>query len=302
MLGKSTVPFTLSGINEIASYYDTFFLDQFGVLHDGCSPYPGACSALARLHEAGKKLVIISNTGKRSKYTLEKLKILGFEPGWFAGVITSGETTHNALQNSNDPFFSSLGRKCLHLVWASQNETPESYGLIYVTDVTAADFVLVHGMEAVVNGLGSAQLLDLNSIKELIRVAARINLPLIIANPDIVTVDPQISLPLPGQAALWYAECGGAASSVKLMGKPSRIIYQAALDLLQGNGGRVLAVGDSFAHDICGAANFAVDSLYVARGIHALEIKGELTADSVQALANSLCCPFPTYAISTFRW
>ena len=290
----------LRGLSKICSSYDTFLLDQFGVLHDGSSAYPGACDALARLNASGKMLVIISNSGQRAEHALEKLKLLGFEPGWFAGVVTSGETTHTALLTRDDPFFSCLGRKCLHLVWISHEKTDE-YGLTYVSDISAADFVLVHGMEAVVNGSGTAERVSLECVRSHIKCAARMRVPLVIANPDVSTVDPHFTIPLAGQTAQWYLEEGGPPSSIKLMGKPNEVIYKAALSVLP-DAGRVLAVGDSFAHDVRGAANFGIDSLFVATGIHAHEIGGGLNAFSIQALANSHGCPTPTYAISKFQW
>jgi len=43
-------------------------------------------------------MVIISNSSRRSSFTLEKLKSLGFDASLFLGVITSGELTHQYLQ------------------------------------------------------------------------------------------------------------------------------------------------------------------------------------------------------------
>ncbi|TIM20964.1 MAG: TIGR01459 family HAD-type hydrolase, partial [Mesorhizobium sp.] len=39
----------LDGIGPLAERYDVFLLDQFGVLHDGTRPYPGAVAALSAL-------------------------------------------------------------------------------------------------------------------------------------------------------------------------------------------------------------------------------------------------------------
>lgn len=40
-------------------------MDQFGVLHDGNVPYPGAISAVEALAGNGKKVLIISNSSRR---------------------------------------------------------------------------------------------------------------------------------------------------------------------------------------------------------------------------------------------
>lgn len=40
-------------------------LDQFGVLHDGRKPYPGAIEAVTALADSGRSVLIISNSSRR---------------------------------------------------------------------------------------------------------------------------------------------------------------------------------------------------------------------------------------------
>ena len=65
-------------------------LDQFGVLHDGQKPYPGAQQAVQLLHEAGLRVLILSNSSRRSGGTLKKLAKMGFQEEWFAGEAAAG--------------------------------------------------------------------------------------------------------------------------------------------------------------------------------------------------------------------
>lgn len=60
-------------------------LDQFGVLHDGQRPYPGAMDAVRAAAAAGKRIIIISNSSRRCGGTLAKLGRMGFDEAWFAG-------------------------------------------------------------------------------------------------------------------------------------------------------------------------------------------------------------------------
>jgi ribonucleotide monophosphatase NagD (HAD superfamily) len=46
----------------------------------------------------GAKMVIISNSSRRSSVTMEKLKSLGFDTSCFLATITSGELTYQHLQ------------------------------------------------------------------------------------------------------------------------------------------------------------------------------------------------------------
>jgi ribonucleotide monophosphatase NagD (HAD superfamily) len=73
-----------------------------------------------------------------------------------------------------------------------------------------------------------------------------------------------------------YEEIGGR---VFYAGKPHRPVYDAALAMaakLRGGEavplGRVLALGDAMRTDIAGAAAIGIDSVLVARGIHAAEL------------------------------
>lgn len=61
-------------------------LDQFGVLHDGKQPYPHAIAAVQQLHAAGKTIVVLSNSSRRSGGTIGKLARMGFKEKWFAGT------------------------------------------------------------------------------------------------------------------------------------------------------------------------------------------------------------------------
>jgi hypothetical protein len=45
----------------------------------------------------GAKMVIISNSSRRSSVTMDKLKSLGFDTSCFLATITSGELTHQHL-------------------------------------------------------------------------------------------------------------------------------------------------------------------------------------------------------------
>jgi HAD superfamily hydrolase (TIGR01459 family) len=101
------------------------------------------------------------------------------------------------------------------------------------------------------------------------------NLLMICANPDMVVERGDLLVPCAGALAAAYQEVGGR---VFYAGKPHRPVYEAALALAAKLCGeavaqnRVLAIGDAMRTDIAGAAAFGIDSLLVARGIHAIEL------------------------------
>ena len=57
----------IAGLREIAGQFDLFLVDQFGVLHDGVTAYPGAIEGLAELASPERKIVVLTNSGKNIK-------------------------------------------------------------------------------------------------------------------------------------------------------------------------------------------------------------------------------------------
>lgn len=71
----------LISLIDIPLSYKGVFLDQFGVLHDGTKPYPGAIEGVQYLADRGMKLLIISNSSRRTfvsdrKFPLKFNKVL----------------------------------------------------------------------------------------------------------------------------------------------------------------------------------------------------------------------------------
>ncbi|MDX1542055.1 MAG: hypothetical protein R3349_11700, partial [Geminicoccaceae bacterium] len=102
-------PILLDGLEEIRGRFDGLIVDQWGVLHDGSALIPAAVEALRRLREHGKRVVLLSNTGRRLTFNLERLRALGLDDGLVDGVVTSGETAWQMLRDG-DGVFGGFGR------------------------------------------------------------------------------------------------------------------------------------------------------------------------------------------------
>src|SRR3546814_12878452 len=87
----------VAGLGALAPRYDVFLLDQFGVLHDGTTAYPGAIDCLEALQAAGKRSIVLSNSGQRSAPNRERLARLGVPPGLYEDLVTSGEVARGFL-------------------------------------------------------------------------------------------------------------------------------------------------------------------------------------------------------------
>src|SRR3546814_15408553 len=81
----------VAGLATLASRYDAFLLDQFGVLHDGSTVYPGVVACLEALHAAGKRTIILSNSGTPRAPSMERLARPGIPPALYEDLVTSRE-------------------------------------------------------------------------------------------------------------------------------------------------------------------------------------------------------------------
>ncbi len=57
----------IKGLNEVQSKYDTFFIDLWGVIHNGVKLYPKAIEVLENINKLKKRFVLISNAPRPSK-------------------------------------------------------------------------------------------------------------------------------------------------------------------------------------------------------------------------------------------
>ncbi|XP_047330851.1 uncharacterized protein LOC124934371 [Impatiens glandulifera] len=300
---------TLNGIRQLTQTrpFKAWFLDQFGVLHDGKQPYPDAISTLERLATTGAKMIIISNSSRRASVTMEKMKSLGFDTSLFVGAITSGELTHQYLQRRNDSWFASLGRSCIHMTWSDRGAISlEGLGLDVVENVEDAEFILAHGTEALGLSSGGSLPLKLEELEKILeKCAAKGGIPMVVANPDFVTVEARALRVMPGTLAAKYESLGG---EVKWMGKPDKRIYDSAMEMAGiDNASDCIAVGDSLHHDIKGAMASGIESVFISGGIHADELGltsyNQEVSDpsSLKALAEKYDAS-PSYVLPAFIW
>ncbi|CAI0396929.1 unnamed protein product [Linum tenue] len=296
----------LHGLQHLAETrrFKAWFLDQFGVLHDGKQPYPGAIATLNKLATTGAKMVIISNSSRRASVTMDKMKALGFDTSLFAGAITSGELTYQHLQRRDDGWFAALGKSCIHITWSDRGAISlEGLGLQVVDSAEEAEFVLAHGTEALGSSSGATSPATLEELEKMLEHCAARKLPMVVANPDFVTVEARALRVMPGTLAAKYEKLGG---EVKWMGKPDKIIYQSAMDMAGICASESIAVGDSLHHDIRGANAAGIQSVFVTGGIHASELglgAFDDVADlsSVKALASKYDA-YPSYVLPAFAW
>ena len=103
----------IKGLSEIQSKYDAFFIDLWGVIHNGVQLYPKAINVLENLEKLKKRFVLISNAPRPSENVKQFLLKLKMKTNLMKNVFTSGEAALTSLKKKYlwKKFFSSWTTK-----------------------------------------------------------------------------------------------------------------------------------------------------------------------------------------------
>ena len=280
----------ISGLSRLAGRYEVLLCDVWGVVHNGREAFPAACEALIRWRAQVGPVVLITNAPRPEAAVAVQLASLGAPSEAWTAIATSGDVSRDLLAAwapgpawrigppKDDPLYEGLGlefagpQDAAFIACSGPNdedtETPEDY---------------------------RAALAD----------AAARNLPMICANPDVVVQRGDRLIYCAGALAQMYRTLGGQVIEA---GKPSGPIYDLALArAAQATGAkvdreRVLVIGDGLATDLAGARAQALDALFVANGIHAVEVIDPSGAIDEMALNRVLGQDPPAYAIKSLVW
>ena len=252
-------------LRDLVPAFDGFVIDQYGALHDGVAPYPGAVEALAAIRAAGKRAVLVTNSGKSAAANERRLVRLGFARDLYVEVVSSGEAARLGMTDGAfGPAFAA-GSK-VHVVGRSGDD----YGLerfaVVPAELAQAQALLILGSDA--------PRTSLDDYAARLKPAADRRLPALCANPDLRMLTPEGQQPAPGAIAAVYERLG---SPVVYVGKPHPLIYAIAARALAGvEPGKILAVGDSPLHDLAGAAKAGFATALVRTGLSAGRADDEL--------------------------
>ena len=322
-------------IQALASRYQGFILDQFGVLHNGQHALPGAVELVEYLARANKKLIILSNTSSPAHTTLQRLPGLGFNPEHFIGAVTSGDEASRLIRETygggdcdengrRDDDEADVGpKRFVWFTWGKGNSNAPSplhflkqCGHVEPTlSVEEADFVVAHG-SGVIRGPGLSdddgdigfQSMgsfledgDLTEVDKVLKKCLELDLPMICANPDFVVQYSDGFRYMPGNIARRYQEMGGRCTT---FGKPHSEHFEACIRGLGLDKDDVVHVGDSLHHDIAGANLAGIPSIFITGGIHADELGAAIGDMPDEKRLNNLFereGATPTHVLPMFR-
>jgi HAD superfamily hydrolase (TIGR01459 family) len=264
----------IGGLHTIADRYDLILCDVWGVLHDGLVAFAPASDALVRFRDKGGRVVLISNAPRPGSGVAVQLDKLGVPRAAYDTIVTSGDLTRSVVRDRLPAIVHHLG---------PPRDRPIFDGLgVRFGSIEASDYVVCSGFD-------DDDVETVDDYRARLEAMRARDLFMVCANPDLVVERGDLLVPCAGALALAYEEIGGA---VYYAGKPHRPIYDEALRVAARLSAReairperVLAVGDAIRTDIAGASGLGVDSLLVARGIHAAELRldeGVLVSQHVQ--------------------
>ncbi len=242
----------LEHLSEIYSFYDTFVIDLWGVMHNGISLHDKAIEAVDKLLKESKKIVFLSNAPRPSEKVREFLKKLKMEEKYLKNIITSGEAAMHAINENR------FGKLFYHL-GPSRDESIFYKIKDNKTKLENSDFILC-------TGLLDEHEDDLNFYKSFLKNS--ISKKLICTNPDLTVHRGQQEEYCAGSIAQVFESLGG---KVVYFGKPYKEIYSLCFN----NKEKVLAIGDNLRTDIKGANNLNIDSIFISNGVHRYEFKNQ---------------------------
>jgi HAD superfamily hydrolase (TIGR01459 family) len=259
-------------LDEVGARYSAILCDVWGVVHNGVTPYPGACEALARARAKGIAVVLITNSPRPRDGVETQLKAIGCRPDAWDSVVTSGDVTRELIAEGP--------RRVFHI--GPERDQPIFDGLdVELTEESEAATV-------VCTGLFDDEAETPDDYADLLRRLRSRNLPFVCANPDLVVERGHRMIFCAGSIAREYSLLGGRTL---IAGKPFKPIYDAALEVAGEALGRTLeksealAIGDGMLTDIKGATDNGFDVLYVSGGVHARDYGDPLDPDRDQLLA-----------------
>jgi HAD superfamily hydrolase (TIGR01459 family) len=242
------------GLRSIVMNYDIFYIDLWGVVHNGIKLHEKAIRTLEEIDNAKKNYVLLTNAPRPNKSVQLTLEKMGMNKNIRDKVYSSGEAALSYLKNNY------MHKTFYHIGPPRDFDLFIDFKKNKVKEIKESSFLLC-------TGLFESKEDDLIYYKELLK--DHVDKKMICTNPDLI-VDKGNSRELcAGSVALVFEKIGG---KVLYFGKPYSEVYNQAIN---NKDKKVLSIGDNLNTDIKGANLLNFDSLIISNGIHKNEIMRE---------------------------
>ena len=246
----------ITSISALAEKATVWFVDIWGVLHNGVAPYASAVEACASFRASGGSVVLVSNSPRLAANVEQQLTGIGVPRSAYDTIVTSGDVTRALIADWR-------GQGVFHL--GPKRDLP-IFGDSGIVLVSAEDARVI-----VCTGLFDDETETPADYESRLRRLSARNVPMICANPDKTVLRNGKTISCAGALAEAYEHMGGRAAYA---GKPYAPVYEAAFARVRELTGQdvakehILAIGDGIATDIEGAHRAGIRSVFIASGLH----------------------------------
>ena len=264
------------GLSSIVDDYQLFYVDLWGVVHNGIYLHEEAIKTLQEISKKKKDYILLTNAPRPNNVVKSFLEKLGMEKEIRDHVFTSGEAALLYLKKNL------VGKNFFHVGPPRDFDLFKDFEKLKINNIKNSEYILC-------TGLFENHDEDLRYYKDLFE--KNIEKKMICTNPDLIVDRGNVREFCAGSIAMVFEKMGG---EVVYFGKPYPEVYNQSID---NKNKRVLSIGDNLNTDIKGANLLNYDSLIISNGIHKDEIKEngiERVAKSYQAICN--------YIQSELKW
>ena len=239
------------GLRSVAENYDFYFIDLWGVIHNGIKLHEKAINVLKKISEIKKDYTLLTNAPRPNNVVKLFLEKMGMEKSMRDKIYTSGEAALKYLKKNyqNDEFF--------HVGPSRDFDLFVDFKKKQTRKLDQSKYILC-------TGLFSDHENNLDYYKDLL--IDSISKKMICTNPDLIVDRGQQREYCAGSVAKSFEEIKG---KVIYFGKPHPPVYNLSTNIKNK---RVLCIGDNLNTDIKGANIQNFDSLLITNGIHRKEI------------------------------
>ena len=264
------------GLSSIVDNYHLFYVDLWGVVHNGISLHKEAIKTLKEITKKKKDYILLTNTPRTNSDVKSLLDKLGMEKEMRDHVFTSGEAALNYLRKNL------LNKNFFHIGPPRDFDLFKDFKKMKLENIERSEYILC-------TGLFYEHDKDLQYYKNLFE--KNVKKKMICTNPDLIVDRGNVRELCAGSVAMVFEKMGG---EVIYFGKPYPEVYNQSID---NKNKKILSIGDNLNTDIKGANLLNFDSLIISNGIHKNEIneKGiDKTSKSYEAICN--------YIQSELKW
>ena len=264
------------GLGSIADNYQLFYIDLWGVIHNGVSLHKEAINTLKEITKKKKDYILLTNAPRPNQAVKSFLEKLGMEKEIRDHVFTSGEAALIYLKKNL------FGKKFFHVGPPRDFDLFKDFEKMKSSKIENCDYILC-------TGLFDDYDENLEHYKDLFQNHSKKKM--ICTNPDLIVDRGTVREFCAGSVAMVFEKMGG---EVVYFGKPYPEVYNQSID---NRNKKILSIGDNLNTDIKGANLLNYDSLLISNGIHKNEIK-EKGIEKVSKSYEAIC----NYIQSELKW